>query len=507
MTTKTAIVIGAGIGGLVSAVELASAGLAVTVCEAAATPGGKMRQVAHGDSLIDAGPTVLTMRAVFDDVFARAGSRLDAHVSLQKLDILARHFWDDKLLDLHADRQKTIAAISAFAGPEAGRLFGDFARRAARIFETLDETFMRAPQPGLPGLVRNAGARHLPGLLSISPFTTLWDELGKYFPDARLRQLFGRYATYSGASPFLAPATLMLIADAEAQGVWRVAGGMQNLAKALARLAESQGAVFRYGCKVAGIETDGGRVSGVRLVDGEVLRADMVVANADTAALAAGLFGPAAARAVAPEMRGAKRSLSALTWAVTGEATGAELQHHNVFFSADYKAEFAAITAGRLPRDPTVYVCAQDQNKFLLLVNAKAAGDTNPFSESEIAQCWTSVMNKLHRAGVKLTPNQITLTGPTEFETLFPATGGALYGRALEGWRDPFRRPGSSSRLPGLYLAGGSAHPGPGIPMAALSGQLAARQILKDLASTGQFRPAATPGGISTHSAMTAPTL
>jgi 1-hydroxycarotenoid 3,4-desaturase len=507
MTTKTAIVIGAGIGGLVTAVALASAGLAVTVCEAATTPGGKMRQVAHGDSLIDAGPTVLTMRGIFDDIFYAAGTTLDAHVHLQKLDILARHFWDDKALDLHADRQKSIAAISEFAGPDAARLFSNFTQRAARIFATLDDSFMRAPQPGLPGLIRNAGARHLPGLLSISPFTTLWDELGKYFPNARLRQLFGRYATYSGASPFLAPATLMLIADAEAQGVWRITGGMQNLAKALAALAESQGAVFRYGCKVAGIETDGGRVGGVRMVDGEALRADVVVANADAAALAAGLFGPAAARAVAPEMHGAKRSLSALTWAVTGEATGTELQHHNVFFSADYKAEFAAITAGRLPPDPTVYVCAQGDGKFLILVNAKAAGDTNPFSEREIAQCWTSVMKKLHRAGVALKARQITLTGPTQFEALFPATSGALYGRALEGWRDPFRRPGSRSRLPGLYLAGGAAHPGPGIPMAALSGQLAARKILADLALSEKSRPAATPGGISTRSAMTAPTL
>jgi 1-hydroxycarotenoid 3,4-desaturase len=507
MAMKTAIVIGAGIGGLVTALELATAGLAVTVCEAAATPGGKMRQVTHDNTLIDAGPTVLTLRAIFDDIFARAGTTLDAHVNLQKLDILARHFWDDAVLDLHADTEKNITAISAFAGPDSARLFGDFTKRAARIFETLDQAFMRAPQPGLPGLIRNAGSKHFSGLLSISPFTTLWEELGKYFPDARLRQLFGRYATYSGASPFLAPATLMLIADAEAQGVWRIEGGMQKLANSLTALAESQGAKFRYGCKAVSIETQNGKASGVRLAGGDILRADVVVANADAAALAAGLFGPAAARAVAPEMRSANRSLSALTWAVTGDATGADLQHHNVFFSADYKAEFGAIAAGQLPPDPTVYVCAQGDGKFLLLVNAKAAGDTNPFSESEIAQCWTSVMKKLHRAGVALNARQVTVTGPTEFETLFPATGGALYGRALEGWRDPFRRPGSASRLPGLYLAGGSAHPGPGIPMAAISGQLAARQILADLALTGRSRPAVTPGGISTPSAMTAPTL
>ena len=504
MPARNIVIVGAGIGGLAAALLLACAGHDVTVCEAAASPGGKLRQIAHGAARIDAGPTVFTMRPVFEEIFAAAGTTLDAELGPRKLDILARHFWDRAVLDLPADPAAAQAAIGGFAGPGAAVLYQKFRARAARIFNTLDATFMQVPQPGLAGLIRNAGLRHGPALLGISPFASLWDELGKYFPDLRLRQLFARYATYSGASPFAAPATLMLIAHAESQGVWRLPGGMHSLARALARLAAARGAVLRYNAPVAEILVADGRASGVRLADGTTLAAGAVLANVELAALAAGRFGAAAAAALRPAARDAARSLSALTWAITGSAAGAALAHHNVFFSADYAAEFAAIGRGRLPPDPTVYLCAQDNENFLCLVNAPADGDAEQISEQGAQVCFQRAMAKLAASGVTLRPRQVTRTGPAQFETLFPASGGALYGRALSGWRDPFRRPGSASRLPGLYLAGGGVHPGPGLPMAARSGQLAARRIIADLASTARSPRAAMPGGMSMPSAMTA---
>jgi 1-hydroxycarotenoid 3,4-desaturase len=504
MPEQKIVIIGAGVGGLVAALLLACAGLSVTVLEAAAAPGGKVRQVAHGAARIDAGPTVLTMLPVFEEAFQAAGTTLDAEVGLQKLDILARHFWDGAELDLPADQAAAVAAIGAFSGPRQAALYQAFCRRAAQIFTTLDETFMQVPQPGLAGLIRNAGVRHGPALLGISPFATLWGALGKYFPDPRLRQLFARYATYSGASPFAAPATLMLIVHAEAQGVWRLSGGMHSLAQALARLAAARGAVFHYDARAVEILATDGKASGVRIADGTVFPADAVLANADLAALADGRFGDVAAAAVRPAMQGCKRSLSALTWAITGQATGRVLAHHNVFFAADYAAEFAAIRRGELPLDPTVYLCAQGEGKFLCLVNAPARGDDEKFLQKGAEACFQGVLAKLARSGVVLRPAQITMTGPAQFETLFPASGGALYGRALRGWRDPFRRPGAASRLLGLYLAGGGVHPGPGLPMAARSGQLAARRILADLGLSARWRPADTPGGMSTPSATMA---
>jgi 1-hydroxycarotenoid 3,4-desaturase len=491
------IIIGAGMGGLTAGVLLAHAGLDVTICEAAAAPGGKLREVTVSGAWIDAGPTVLTMLPVFEAIFEQVGARLSEHVTVERLDVLARHVWEDgHTLDLFGDTVRSASAIRAFAGVEAAAGYEAFARRAEAVFTALDEIFMAAPQPGLFGLMRRGG----PGLLKISPFATLWDELGRYFADPRLRQLFGRYATYCGSSPFTAPATLLLIAHAEQRGVWRIAGGMARLAAAMAGLAESLGATLRYDATVAEILVRDGRAAGVRLAGGETIAADAVVANADLAALDAGLFGAAAQAAVAGMMSGAAPSLSARTWAMTGTAAGFDVAHHNVFFSRDYRAEFAAIARGDVLDDPTVYVCASEPGQFFCLVNEAAGG---AHDEGRDEKCLEKLLEKLRRCGMDLTPSAMVGTGPEGFGALFPATKGALYGRALRGWRDPFARPGAATKLPGLYLTGGSVHPGPGLPMAALSGRQAAMAVC---GSIKRFRQGGMPGGMSTRFPMTAGT-
>lgn len=512
------VVVGAGVGGLVSALELAARGMEVVLLERAAAPGGKMRQVTVGGAAMDAGPTVFTMRWVFDELFDAVGTRLEDHLVLTPAAVLARHAWDEnQRLDLHADRKHSAEAIGAFAGAKAARGYLDFCERAGRIYRTLESPFLRGSRPNPASLASRVGWRGLPELMRISPFATMWSELGRYFPDPRLRQLFGRYATYCGASPWLAPATLMLVAHVEQAGVWRLAGGMHRLARALASLAEAQGATLRFGCTVNEILTRAGRVSGVRLAGGEVIEADTVVFNGDVAALGDGMLGPqasAAADPVAPE----RRSLSAVTWNLLARTQGFALSHHTVFFSDDYAREFDEIfRQRRLPSAPTVYVCAQDRGdhpdpvtpsaaeRLLLIVNAPAAGDQGPFPPEELARCETETFRLLARCGLQVTkqPRATEMTTPQDFEHLFPATGGALYGQASHGWAASFSRPGARSALAGLYLAGGSVHPGPGVPMAALSGRQAAASVLADRRPPGRLRrdstsrsgPTATPGG------------
>ena len=513
---ETTIIIGAGIGGLVSATLLAARGMAVTVVEAGGAPGGKMREVTAGGVRVDAGPTVFTLRHVFDDIFEACGSSLDAHLALRPATILARHAWGPERLDLFADPQASEAAIGDFAGAREAAGYRAFRAEAKRIFETLDKPFLRAPQTNPLGLTWRMGWRGFADLNRVRPYETLWRALGDHFRDPRLRQLFGRYATYCGSSPFQCPATLMLIAHVEASGVWLIEGGMHRLARALEDLAKASGAIFRYDAPVREIVVERGRASGVVLASGERISGASVVCNADPAALSSGAFGQAARRAV-PALAARHRSLSALVWCANGTTHGFPLVRHNVFFSPDYRAEFTDLKGGRPPVDPSIYICAQDRDadgaavasgpeRLQIIMNAAPTGDTNPLTQTEIEQCTQAMHNMLNRAGLRLDlpPSATVLTTPSGFDTLFPRTGGALYGPASHGWAASFRRPGSRTRIPGLYCAGGSTHPGAGVPMAALSARLAVECLLQDHASTSRSTRTAMPGGMSTPSRPTA---
>jgi 1-hydroxycarotenoid 3,4-desaturase len=512
MARDRVVIVGAGVAGLVSAFALAARGLDVTVLERGAAPGGKMRQIAIGPARVDSGPTVFTMRWVFDELFAAAGKNFSDHVRLKPLEILARHAWDDhNRLDLFADEQRTIDAIGEFAGAADADGYRAFCRDSKRIYDILEKPFMRAPQPSMTGLLGGGGFRGLLQLPQIKPFSSMWSALGQYFRDPRLRQLFGRYATYCGSSPYLAPATLMLVAHVEREGVWTIEGGMHGLARALADGAKSFGATIRYGQEVGELIVECGRARGVQLVSGERVVADAVIVNADVAAVAGGLFGIAASRG-APVISPRARSLSAVTWSLVGRPSGFPLSRHNVFFSRDYRAEFGNIfRLDRLPHEPTVYVCAQDRDddgyfgddeeRLLVLVNAPANGDRHSYDRAEVEQCTQRTFQNLERCGLRIVrrPEATQVTTPADFNQLFPATGGALYGRSSHGWTASFQRPGARTRMPGLYLAGGSIHPGPGVPMAALSGHAAASSLIEDLTSHGSSMVTAMRGGTSTR--------
>lgn len=499
MRNADTLVIGAGIGGLVAAIELAAAGRSVTVLEATAAAGGKLREVTVGTSALDAGPTVFTMPDVFERLFERAGTRLADELTLERADVLARHFWrDGSCLDLYADSARSAAAIERFAGTTQARLYRAFCRQARLAYDTLDQSFMRAPEPSPQSLAAANGIRGMLDLYRIKPFARLWSVLGEYFPDPRLRQLFGRYATYTGSDPFQATATLILIAHVELAGVWQIQGGMYRLAEALERTARRLGVVFHYHTTVAAIVTEQARARGVVLADGQRLPARQIICNADARALATGQFGADAAQAVSNSLS-RQSSLSGLACLLHAQPEGVTLTHHNVFFSDDYAREFTDIFRHhQYPTQPTVYVCAQDRRandikasvdrgandgkeRLFCLANAPSTQQLvdNP---SDVDAYRQRVFDQMAACGLSLDLSTAVMqtTTPHDFARLFPGSYGALYGQAAHGWRAPFQRPTARSTLAGLYLAGGSIHPGAGLPMAALSGQHAATCAMAD---------------------------
>jgi 1-hydroxycarotenoid 3,4-desaturase len=500
------IVIGAGFGGLAAAIRLAAAGHAVTLVEAATSLGGKARAVSSAAGPVDTGPTVLTMRAVFDDLFNLAGERLEDHVTLIPQPILARHWWPDgTTLDLTPDRAANIAAITAFAGAREARAFARFDAMAEKLRLAFDAPVMQAPRPDLRAIARAALGRPAiwPALL---PGMTLDRLLRLMFHDPRLRQLFGRYATYVGGRPTHVPAVLAIIWRAEAQGVWAVQGGLHHLAAQLGAVFERLGGQILLNTAARRIVKQNGRVTGVETATGH-LQADHVIFAGDPAALAKGLLGNAASDLL-PKAATAPRSLSAHVWAFAATPSKLPLVHHNVFFTADPAREFGPIGKGQPPEAPSLYVCAEDRaggtptgtERFEIIVNAPAGLPATP---EEITQCHTRTFQTLARFGLTFSPEPgpAALLTPAKLAQLFPGSQGAIYGRSPEGMMATFARPTATTALPGLYLAGGGCHPGAGVPMAALSGKHAAAAILTAPISAWRSHPMAMPGGMSTASA------
>jgi 1-hydroxycarotenoid 3,4-desaturase len=340
----------------------------------------------------------------------------------------------------------------------------------------------------------------------MAPLSTMAAMLRRQFSDPRLAQLFGRYATYVGGSPLRTPAVLALIWQSEAAGVWVVQGGMHRLAGAMAELATRLGVEIRLNTHAERIEIQGGRVRGVALAGGGRIAGDTVVFNGDPRALATGALGPGVAH-VATVTRRTERAHSARVHAFAAGVTGPDLAHHNVFFADDPLSEFRDLAAGRIPRDPTLYLCAEDRGqgqappameRFEMIANAPAQG-TQIDDEKELETWHRTIMQRMASFGTRFDPMPGigTVTTPRMFGRLFPESSGSLYGQSPHGLMAAFRRPTARTPVPGLYLAGGGTHPGAGVPMATLSARHAAAAILSDLTSTSTWAPTAMRGGMS----------
>lgn len=506
-------VVGAGIAGLATALRLAHAGAKVSVFEAHGTPGGKMRTVPSVAGPVDAGPTVLTMRPVFDALFAQTGSALENHVTLIPEHLLARHFWrDGSTLDLTRDTAENADAIGQIFGARAVQEFQSFDARTRLLFDAFDGPMMRTATPSLRALTLQV-LRNPALLRAMQPHRSLLSSLRAQFTEPRLVQLFARYATYVGGMPTASPALLSLIWQSEAQGVWHVKGGMHQLARAIANRAAALGAMVHYNTPVSRIEIQDGTPRAVQTPQGRV-EVDAVVFNGDPRAMVQGHLGDACKNAISAQGT-TQRSLSAYVHSFAAEPSGVQLAPHNVFFGDTPEGEFTPLAKGDMPADPSLYICAQDRfggaipqgpERFEIIMNGAPAPDGAAQTQQEIAQCQTLVLERLRAHGLTFSPRPLpqTLTVPARFGQMFPASNGSLYGRSPHGMMAAFQRPTVRSKIKGLYLAGGGVHPGAGVPMATLCAAHAAAAICTDLALTSTSPQPDMAGGISTGSATMA---
>jgi phytoene desaturase len=473
---KRILVIGAGLGGLAAAIRLARAGHAVEVWERNDAPGGKLQELRRDGFAWGTGPSLLTMPQVLRDLFADAGERIEDHLTLERLDSCCRYFWTDGTV---------IDEDAAFwRRPEVAR-FLDYARG---IYELSGEAYLNRPPSEFWRAFTPGNWPKLRHLGKVATTRTLAREVERRIADPHLRQIFLRFATYNGSSPYRTPATFNIIPFVEAEfGGWYVRGGLPEISRALARLAEKLGVTFRFNTTAAGWN------DGVATAEsGVTTRADLLVCNGDVLA-ARTSFLPAAPRAV-EKLLAPPLSTSGFILCLAVHGRDPRLDHHNIFFSGDYAREFAEIHDQRIaPAEPTVYISISarhdpthappDHDNYFVLANVPARDPREPWTESETWAFRDRILARLANFGVNLTgriESEQVFT-PTDFARRDLAHHGALYGWASHSvgaslLRPPLRAPGRRD----VYFAGGTTHPGGGIPLVLLSGKMVAEMIARE---------------------------
>lgn len=474
-------IIGAGIGGLSAAVLLAKDGHQVTVYEKNETVGGKMNQVQAQGYRFDTGPSLVTMPEQLSALFSHCGEEMRDYLQLEPLNPLCRYFYPDGVIfDNYDDPEKATSEIRRIA-PGDVQPYTEFLDYSKRLYQKTSDSFLFNPLFDW----RDLKDVNFADLASIDALATVNKRVDQYFKSSYLRKFFKRFATYNGSSPFQSPATLNVIPHVEInRGGFYVKGGIYQIARALRKLAEKVGAKFQCSTQVASINTKNGRASGVTFVDGSTKQFDLIVSNADAYETYRHLLPK---RDVPPLKRlqigHTEPSCSGFVLLLGIDRQYEQLRHHNVFFSDDYRTEFDFIFNQKKPaEDPTIYIantCYSDPDhapkggsNLFILVNAPYLTEAYSWPNHKQAYA-TLIKNKLEKRGLEGLQNAVEyeqIITPADFYHKYLSNRGSIYGTSSNSRMAAFMRPANKARgVEGLYLTGGSTHPGGGIPLVILS--------------------------------------
>jgi len=492
------VIIGAGIGGMSAAARLAKAGHEVTIYENSDRSGGKCRTEWFGDYAFDTGPSLLTLPAVYRDLFLKTGKRIEHVLNIKPVDPAFNYHFSDgsSVLFPNLSNPNTYNEIEKSYGLVASNQWKELISRAERMWEVSREPFIESELNSIFSLLKRKNL--LRDIKEIAPFTSLRKLSEKLKLDPHLQMIVDRYATYTGSDPRSAPAVLLTIAFVESTfGAWHIEGGVGQLSTALEQRCSDLGVNFKFNTLVSQILVNNNQATGIKTSDGKEFKADLVVANSDAEYIYNKLLANNvnAARSERRKLKFATKSLSGFSLLLgldNSKGKAVPIDHHNVYFPNNYDAEFDDVFTKQIPvQDPTIYICApkdphmtkgENKEAWFVLVNAPRHQVDGGWDWREGgAEYGQKIIKKLDALGLNVSSRLdfMKYRTPADLENYAMAPGGSIYGSSSNSAASAFLRTKNRSKIKGLFCVGGSSHPGGGLPLVGISAEIVANAIGK----------------------------
>ena len=488
------VVIGAGLGGLSAAISLATEGFSVDLLEKNDKVGGKLN-ILHKDGFsFDLGPSILTMPHIFEQLFTKAGRNMADYVSIERVEPHWRNFFvDGSTLDLSSDPVRMRQELDKL-GPHTAEEFEQFLAYSKKLCAVTEEGYFAHGLDSFTALLKHYGVWR--SLVSFDVLRSMDQGVRRFIKDPKLVDVLNYFIKYVGSSPYSAPALMNLLPYIQfGYGLWYIKGGMYSMAQGLQKLATELGVQIHVNSEVAAIQTADQRVTGVQLLDGRVLQAEIVVSNMEAIPAYQRLL-PKQEQTVKSLQRFAP-SCSGLVMHLGVDRIYPQLAHHNFFYSAQPRAHFDAVfNSHHLSDDPTIYLVAPVKSDpsqapagceiIKILPHIPHLDPAKPLTDADYAALRTRVLDKLERMGLTDLRQHIVCEEfwtPVDIEQRYYSNQGSIYGVVADRFKNlGFKIPQRSTVFNNLYFVGGSVNPGGGMPMVTLSGQLVRDKILADLA-------------------------